>query len=132
MAPTPPLLTPVSEPYWAALGQGRIDLQHCSDCGTWVFYPRVLCPHCGALDPPWETVSGDATLYSFTVAETPVSPDFAELDPLAIVELAEGVHIPTTIVDTPIERIEIGMALEPVFDHDTYDGVTLLRFRARG
>jgi hypothetical protein len=39
------------------------------------------------------------------------------------------VHIPTSLVHTAPEQIVIGMPLQPVFDHDTYAGFTLLRFR---
>lgn len=59
-----------------------------------------------------------------------VSAAFAHLvrPVLAVAEL-HGVHIPTSLVDTAPEQIVIGMPLQPVFDHETYSGFTLLRFR---
>lgn len=130
MAPPRPLISETSRPYWDGLRQDRILIQHCGACDSFIFYPRLLCPVCGGA-PGWREVSGCATLYTFTLAEAPVSPDFRDADPLllAVAELAEGVRIPTTLVDADADTISIGMALEPVFDHATFGDVTLLRFR---
>ena len=31
-----------SAPYWAALAQGRFELQHCRDCGHWNAPARAI------------------------------------------------------------------------------------------
>ena len=131
MALVRPLITHVSRPFWNALDQGRIELQQCERCAQWVFYPRVLCPHCGSTALAWKHVSGHATLYTFTLAMTPVSIDFVDDAPLllAVAELAEGVRIPTTLVQIAPEAVVIGMALEPVFDRTRLGDMTLLRFK---
>jgi uncharacterized OB-fold protein len=129
----PPLISEVSRPWWDALARGAVALQMCQTCSRWVFYPRPFCPHCGGRDLEWREVDGAATLYTFSVAETPVSPHFAHLRRpiLAVAELAVGVRVPTSLVDVAPEAVRIGMALEPVFDAETYPGVTLLRYRPR-
>ena len=114
----------------------RVDLQRCDDCGRWVFYPRSRCPACLSEHLTWTTVGGDATVYTFAVAEQPTAPPFADEVPqlLAIVELNEGVRMSTTLVDVAPDAIAIGMPVTPVFDHgeaDGQDGMTLLRFRPR-
>jgi len=126
----PPLINKTSAPFWDALRREQIVLQHCQACGHWVFYPRIFCTNCESRELAWETVSGEATLYSFTVAEKPVSVAFRhrERDVLAIVQLKEGVRLPSTIVHIDPDAVRIGMRLEPVFDHDSYDNATLLRF----
>lgn len=131
MKGAPPLITEVSRPWWNALARREIELQACLACSGWVFYPRPFCPHCGGRDLEWRKVDGAATLYTWSVAETPVSPHFAHLlrPVLAVAELSLGVRVPTTLVDVEPELVTIGMALEPVFDDLTYDGVTLLRYR---
>jgi hypothetical protein len=80
-------------------------------------------------------------VYTFTVAEQPTAPPFADEVPqlLAIVELTEGVRVSTTLVGVEPAAIAIGMSVVPVFDHGTGDdshgddshggGITLLRFR---
>ncbi len=129
-----PLITKTSRPFWDALDEGRIEIQQCERCTKWVFYPRNICPYCGAMDLCWKIVSGKASLYTFTVAIAPVSIDFLEDAPLllAVAELAEGVHIPTTLVDVATDDIKIGMDLEPVFDRVRLGDITLLRFKPAG
>jgi uncharacterized protein len=127
----PPLINEVSRPWWDALARHEVALQACLDCAGWVFYPRPFCPHCGGRRLEWRKIDGAATLYTWSVAETPVSPHFAHLTRpiLAVAELSVGVRVPTTLVDVAPEDVRIGMDLEPVFDDATYEGVTLLRYR---
>jgi uncharacterized protein len=128
-----PVPTPVSQPFWSALREERVDLQRCDGCATWVYYPRSRCPHCLSDQLTWTEVDGRGTVYTFTVAVQPTAPPFADEVPqlLAIVELAEGVRLSTTLVGVEPSAIAVGMAVEPVFDHGD-DGSTLLRFRPAG
>jgi uncharacterized protein len=134
-APMPkprPLPTPVSQPFWDALREERVELQHCDDCGRWVYYPRSRCPACLSDRLTWTAVAGDGFVYTFTVAEQPTAPPFADEVPqlLAVVELTEGVRVSTTLVDVDRDALAVGLPVEPVFDHGD-DGLTLLRFRPR-
>jgi uncharacterized OB-fold protein len=133
----------VSQPFWDALRDERVELQRCDDCGRWVYYPRSRCPACLSDRLTWTRVEGDGTVYTFSIAEQPTAPPFADEVPqlLAIVELAEGVRMSTTLVDVAPSAIHIGMPVAPVFDHAVDgdgngdgdgDGITLLRFRPRG
>jgi uncharacterized protein len=125
-----PVPTATSQPFWDALGEDRVVLQRCHDCGTWIHYPRARCLHCLSARISWHDVDGDGTVFSFTVALQPTAPPFADEVPqhLAIVELREGVRVSTTLVDVAPNAIRIGMRVAPVFDHGA-DGITLLRFR---
>jgi uncharacterized protein len=125
-----PLTTEVSRPYVEALAREEIALQQCLACQRYVFYPRRHCPHCASRRLEWRRVEAPASLYTWSIAEVPVSAAFTHLrrPVLAVAEL-HGVHLPTTLVDTPQGSIRIGMLLEPVFDRETYAGFTLLRFR---
>lgn len=125
-----PQPTPVTQPFWDGLAEGRIRIQRCLDCGGWVFYPRSHCNHCLSDRLEWRDVSGDATLYSFTITRQPTAPFFADEMPqrLAVVELAEGVRVTSTLVNVADGDIRVGMRLQPVFDRVS-DAVTLLRFQ---
>ena len=131
MTGAPPIISDTSRPYWDALAAGQIAMQRCDDCSGWVFYPRNFCPACSSRRLTWTQVTGQATLYSYTIAQVPVAKAFAYLGKpiLAVVELANGVRVPTRLVDVEPEQVSIGMALEPVFDSATYDNATLLLFR---
>jgi len=125
-----PVATEISAPFWEGLKARRLLIQQCNACNHWVFYPRRHCPQCLAHDLAWREVSGAATLYSFTLARIPTLPDFADEMPqkLAVVELAEGVRINTSLSGLAEEQIRVGMALQPVFAEVDGKGNRLLRF----
>ncbi|MDH3684244.1 MAG: zinc ribbon domain-containing protein, partial [Acidimicrobiia bacterium] len=81
MHPTPitPVPTPTSQPFWDALADGRVLIQRCLQCDTWVYYPRARCSHCLSDSLEWTEVSGEGTVYTFTVARQPTTPAFAEV-----------------------------------------------------
>jgi uncharacterized protein len=129
----PPRITSVAKPYWEGLqkGEGEIRLQQCDRCKRFVFYPRNHCPYCAGRELLWKVVEESATLYTWTVAEVPVSAAFQHLvRPVLAVADLRGAHLPTTLIETDPQQITIGMQLQPVFDRASYPGITLLRFRA--
>ena len=131
MSGAPPLISELARPFWDALARHEILIQRCTDCASWVFYPRAFCPACTGRSLRWTPVDGAAWLYSWTVARVPVAKAFAHLEQpiLAVAELTNGVRLPTTLVDATPAAVRIGMALSPVFDSATYQDITLLRFR---
>lgn len=125
-----PVATEISAPFWEGLKARRLLIQQCNACDQWLFYPRRHCPACLAHDLAWREVSGAATLYSFTLTRIPTLPDFIDEMPqkLAVVELAEGVRINTTLVGLDETQIAVGMPLQPVFAEVDASGRRLLRF----
>jgi len=123
-----PQPTPISAPYWDGLKAHEVRLQQCAH-GHWLFFPRTHCPTCGTRQLTWQTVSGEGTLYSFTVARVPTLPEFTDEMPqlLAVVALDQGVHINTTLVGVEPGDIRIGQRLRPVFD-ERPGSATLLRY----
>jgi uncharacterized OB-fold protein len=116
--------------FWAATAEGRFLLQRCDDCSEAIFYPRVNCPRCGSTSLSTEDASGRGTVYTYTVARRPTHRAFAEATPyvIAIVELAEGPHVTTNIVDCDPDDVTIGMDVELTFAPEV-DGVALPLFR---
>ncbi len=123
-----PQPTPISAPFWDGLKAHEVRLQQC-DHGHWLFFPRTHCPTCGSRDLTWKTVSGEGTLYTFTVARVPTLPEFSDEMPqlLAVVELDQGVHINTTMVGVQPEGLRVGQRVRPVFD-ERPGSITLLRY----
>ena len=116
---TPPMPrpTPTSAPFWQGLAEGRILLQQCADCGQCVFYPRSHCSACLSAELEWKEVSGEAEVYSFTIARRPTAPQFAGLEPqfIAVVALKEGVRMNSVIVNVDEGALKVGLKLKPVF-----------------
>ncbi|WP_431311800.1 Zn-ribbon domain-containing OB-fold protein [Pseudolysinimonas kribbensis] len=44
--------------YAEGLVGGRLRYQRCTRCGHAVFFPRVVCPHCGDARLEWEDSAG--------------------------------------------------------------------------
>nr|WP_245551496.1 OB-fold domain-containing protein [Gordonia rhizosphera] len=129
-----PVPTPTSQPFWDALREHRIMIQYSPSLGEYVFYPRNRAPRTLADDLEWRTISGEATLYSFTIAHVPVAPQFADAVPqiLAIGQWTEGPRFSTELVDADVDRMSVGMALQPVFCDHPEHGITMLRYRPAG
>ncbi|HEY7169071.1 MAG TPA: zinc ribbon domain-containing protein, partial [Candidatus Binatia bacterium] len=62
-----PELTPVNQPFWDAARAGKLMMQKCKDCGTWIFCPRPVCGDCASENLEWVQLSGKGKIFSFTV-----------------------------------------------------------------
>jgi hypothetical protein len=122
--------TPVTQPFWDGLREHRVKIQYSPSSGRYVFYPRVLAPGTLADDLEWREVSGNGTLYTFTVADRPTGPPWADALPqlLAIVELDEGPRLSSEMVGVAPGALTVGMRVRAVFSDYPEHDVTLLRF----
>ena len=95
-----------------------------------MFYPRSHAPLTLATDLEWREISGDGTLYTYTIARRPTAPDFAGAEPqiIAVVELDEGPRLTSTLVNVEELAIRVGMRLRPVFEDVPDTETTLLRY----
>jgi uncharacterized OB-fold protein len=127
-----PAPEPSSEGFWEAARRHRLEVQRCTKCGHYLYPPDVVCPRCLTETMEYVPTSGQATLYSYAVIAQPFHAGFASSVPyaLALVELDEqpGLRLVSTIVDTELSALYIGMRLEVVFDDR--DGQTVPLFRA--
>ena len=122
-----------SQPFWDAAKRHELQIQRCGSCGAHIFYPREVCPACLSSDLSWIRASGKGRLYSYTIAQAPTHPAFAEdvTYIVAIVELEEGPRITTNIVGCEPGAVKIGMPVEATYDDVTQD-MTLVKFRLVG
>lgn len=126
-----PIATPVTAPFWEALRNEKVVIQRCSDCGTWVFYPRSHCSACLSENLNWHEISGEGILYTYTLTRQPTAPHFADEVPqiIIVVELDQGVRLTSTLVaDSSQSDIAVGSRVKPVFDHIDQD-TTMLRYQ---
>ncbi|WP_433503110.1 Zn-ribbon domain-containing OB-fold protein [Pseudonocardia halophobica] len=121
--------TAVSAPFWAGCARHELLLQRCADCTAAVFYPRSTCPSCGSARLDHVPSGGRGTLYSYTVARRATHRRLADRVPyvIAIVELAEGPRLTSTVVGTDPDAVRIGMPL--VVDFEDHEGFTVPVFR---
>ena len=122
-----------SRRFWEGCREHRLQIERCADCKTARFPPAALCPHCRSSRSEWVTASGRGTVFSWIVVRHPVPKDmYAGEVPyvVALVELEEGVRMPTNIVGCEPDAIRAGMPVEVVFEDVSAD-ITLPRFRPR-
>jgi uncharacterized OB-fold protein len=74
-----------SEPYWAALASGRLELQQCLDCGHWTWPPRPICSFCQSEHLSWQEVAGTGEVHSWVTTHNVYSAAFAQLVPYTTV-----------------------------------------------
>lgn len=130
--PRRPLPTPIdrTQPFWDGLRERKVRIQYSPSSERWVFYPRSHAPLTLADDLEWREVSGEGTLYTYTIARRPTAPDFAGDEPqiIAVIELDEGPRLTSTLVNAEESEISVGMRVRPVFEDVPDTETTLLRY----
>jgi uncharacterized protein len=125
-----PVLDPETRPFWEACQRGRLMLQRCSDCSHVRFPPTYFCARCRSEKCEWIESKGEGRVFSWIVVRHPVPRDMYALDVpyvVALIELAEGVRIPSNIVGCAPEEVTAGMPVSVVFRAVTPD-ITLPLF----
>ena len=115
LAPRP---TPEDSEYWEGARRGELRIQHCTTCGMYQHYARMLCSHCGAQTLEWVTASGAGTVYSCTVVRQNGVPPFNERVPfvVACVDLDEpGARMIAAMPDCAPDGTRIGMRVRATF-----------------
>ncbi len=125
-----PRPTELSRPHWDGCREGVLRVQRCRACGTHVFIPQPVCSGCFESDLEWVESSGLGTVYSLTRVHRPQTPAFEAPYVVAIVELEEGWHMLTNIVECPVDEVEVGMLVEVTF-REASEEITLPFFRPR-
>jgi len=93
--------------YAAHLAEGRFMLQQCCQCERHVFFPRVLCPHCGGSQLQWTAASGGGTVYSATVVRR--KPQHGGDYSVVLVDLDEGPRMMSRVEGLAPDAVRIGM-----------------------
>ena len=62
--PQPRFPEPNTQPFWEGAKQGQLLYQQCNTCAGVVFYPRMICTHCGGLDLAWKQSKGEVLEYA--------------------------------------------------------------------
>ncbi|RTZ41673.1 Zn-ribbon domain-containing OB-fold protein [Candidimonas sp. SYP-B2681] len=93
--------------YRDQLELGNFVIQRCQSCASGIFYPRMICPHCGSDSLEWFAPSGKGTVYSTTVVRRKAEQggDYN----VALIDLAEGPRMMSRVDDLAPESVTIGM-----------------------
>ena len=126
MSDLAPDITPLSEPYWKALEEGRLTYQRCNACGHSWLPARAECPSCLRADWVWQTATGRAKLVSWVVFHHAYHGTFKDRVPynVAIVELEEGPRLVSNVLGGGPLRIDMPLTLHI----ERAEGIAVPRF----
>lgn len=103
-----------TQPFWDACARHELVIPRCNECRTWRWPPTAFCPKCRSQALEW-LPAGPPRLYSFTVVHQrgPTPEDPVRLVVPGLVEFPEagGMRFVAAIVDSEVDRIEIGAPL---------------------
>jgi uncharacterized OB-fold protein len=114
-----PIPNDVNRPFFDAAREGRLDIQRCQRCKTYLQPPLPFCDVCDSRDLRFETVTGRGTIYTYTRIHANRMPAFDPATPYALVEVElveqPGLLMTCNMADTPFEQIRIGAPVEVTF-----------------
>jgi uncharacterized OB-fold protein len=110
-----PLIDDDNRVFWDEMKNHKFMLQHCNDCQKFIFYPRIICPHCYSENISWKETSGQGKVESYTVVHRAMPP-FKDEVPyvVGIIQLNEGVKMLSRIINKR-EDVAIGKNVSVVY-----------------
>lgn len=99
--------SPLTEPFWAGCREGRLLVQRCDECATYVFIPQEFCRRCHATTLRWVESVGVGRVVTYTVVWRPQTPAFEVPYVVAVVRLDEGYEMVTNIVGAPPDAVAV-------------------------
>jgi len=115
-----PVADDLSQPFWEAAKQQRLVVQRCRECGYFNHPPRLACDACQSQQLQFEPVSGQGTIYSFTVMHQPNVAGFENQIPYIniLVELEEQplLFMVSNLPASDLDKIKIGGQVEVSFE----------------
>lgn len=118
--------------FWQACREHKLLIRRCNACQKFFHPPMPSCVYCGSTDVGWQAVSGEGTVFSYTIAHHAVHKALKGHGPYNIVVVllndTDDVRLVSNLVDVAPTDICIGM---PVSVHweGVDNGMVLPRFR---
>jgi uncharacterized protein len=126
-----PVIDAVSEPFWRAVANGKLELTYCPTCRLFTHPPRARCGNNCRGDLEWREVSGRGVVWAVTIPRREWVPGFDRPAPfgLFVVQLDEQdglLMLSDCDLDTAL-RLQVGQPVEVCFE--AHEGYTLPQFR---
>lgn len=126
-----PQMQGLTKEFYDFCKQGELRFQRCLHCNSFRHVPREICAECNSFEWHWVRATGRGKVYSWTIVERALHPDFMDATPLApvIIELEEGVRILSNIINVAPHDLMMEMPVQVEFVAVT-EAVTLPFFCA--
>lgn len=122
-----PELTEHNRSFWTGGVDGLLHVPYCKPCDRWVLPPEETCPVCESALVPRQ-VSGEGTVFTYTVNHHAFNPAVPPPYVIAIVELAEqkDLRVAANIVDCGPDSVVIGMNVAVRFERQEAEGAVFV------
>jgi len=113
---------PTIEEFYKYVSQKKLMAVRCIRCQHVMVPPRQICSKCRASTVEWMQLGHKGKLATYTIVHV-APPQFKHMTPYAvgIVEMPEGVKLPSIIRTSRLESLKIGMDLEVDFSINPQD-----------
>jgi uncharacterized OB-fold protein len=105
--------TEAKERFWLSVDKRAMEMPYCTACRTWFYYPRPFCPSCWSTDVEFRPVSGNGTVWTYSVVRFAhgIPSPWHERIPyvVALVTLDEGVRMMSNIIECDVDTIRSGL-----------------------
>jgi acetyl-CoA acetyltransferase/uncharacterized OB-fold protein len=127
-----PRLEPENEYFWTSGADGELRIQRCTSCGQLRHPATPICRSCRSMEFEHAVVSGKGYVLGYTINYQQWLPDMVPPYVVVVVGLAEdlGIRITANLEDVELDAVEVGMAVEVLFEHA--EDVWLPKFRPSG
>ena len=115
---SPPLPQPdsLTQPYWDACRDGRLEVSTCESCDHLFLPPVPCCPSCGSTELSTRVVSGKGRVFSYVVYRRTYHPGLPAPYVVGLIELEEGPRLISNVVGCEPEEVEIDMPVRLRFE----------------
>ncbi len=96
--------------YAQYLAAHEFRIQHCRSCSRYVFYPRLVCSHCGSIELDWVAAGGCGTVHAVSIVNR--SADRGGPYNVVLVDLSEGPRMMARVDGVANDAVHIGMAVQ--------------------
>jgi uncharacterized OB-fold protein len=104
--------------FWTGGADGKLNINRCQDCGTFIHPPKPVCRACLSDHVAPEAVAGTGVIDTFTINHQAWYPGLEVPFVIARVALdgAPGVILTTNIVNCPIDAVDFGDKVKVTFE----------------
>jgi len=107
---------PHTEPFWQAATEDRLAAPQCGNCGAFRLPPTPFCPNCQSTAVNWVTLSGRASVFSFSIVRGfPGIPELTLVAAVLDLPDAPGARLVSNVVDVDPADVHIGMEVDAFF-----------------
>jgi uncharacterized OB-fold protein len=109
--------------FWDGCKEHKLLFQKCQNCGLVRWPPSIICPNCYSRDTEIVEATGKGKIYTYAIYHQVYHQGFENEVPYvtAVIELEEGPHFLSNIIDYEPDEIECDMPVELVWEDVTQE-----------